>query len=197
MATLIGSEFQDSTATTADQRYPAIAVFADGSYVIAWQGDELDGSGIYTQCYGHDNQPVGSRFWVNTYITYEQVEPVIATFADGSFVIAWKGFKRQGSDLYAQRYNSNGQPSGHTIQVNTATICGHIEPVIVTFADHSFVISWISDKCDNCSDDGCRICDYGVYAQRYSSDGKRLGSEFRINTDNSTKRSKPAIARFE
>lgn len=50
---MVGSEFQVNTFTTNSQLYPAIAMDADGDFVVAWASDLQDGSdfGVFAQRY--------------------------------------------------------------------------------------------------------------------------------------------------
>ncbi|MCA9095791.1 MAG: VCBS repeat-containing protein, partial [Planctomycetaceae bacterium] len=174
----IGPETQVNTFTTNDQIFSAIAVDADGDYVVTWSSDGQDGDGfgIFAQRYSPSGTPQGSEFQVNTYTTSFQGEPTIGMDADGDFVIAWQSYGQDGSTdgIYAKRYNSSGSPQGSEFLVNSRTTGQQTSPSIGVDASGNFVISWTSFGQDGSN--------RGVYAQRYDSTGAPQGSEFLVNT---------------
>jgi hypothetical protein len=174
----IGSEFQVNTYTTLDQQYPSVAMDSNGNFVIAWDSDGQDGSmrGVYAQRYDSSGNPVGSEFQVNTYTTNKQAAPSVAMDSNGNFVITWysEGQDGDGDGVYAQRYDSSGNPVGSEFQVNTYTTLDQRNTSVAMDSNGNFVIAWDSDLQDGGDD--------GVYAQRYDSSGNPVGSEFQVNT---------------
>jgi len=120
--------------------------------------------------------PVGPEFRVNTYTTDAQTLPVVASFASGGFVAAWQSEGQDGSQLgvFAQRYDATGAPAGPEFPVNTYTTGHQAIPAVAADSAGNFVVTWWSTGQDGSSN--------GVFAQRYSSSGSPLGSEFRVNT---------------
>ena len=84
-----GSEFQVNSYTTGAQEYPAMAAWADGSFVVAWESFEQDGygDGVFGRRYDSTGQALGAEFQINTYTTYWQTSPAVAAGADGAFVL--------------------------------------------------------------------------------------------------------------
>ena len=64
-------------------------------------------------------------------------------------------------------------PSGLDVQVNTYTISSQVVPSVAALSDGGFVVTWTSLNQDG--------SDYGTYGQRYASNGKAIGDEFRLN----------------
>jgi len=190
-----GSEFRVNTETSFSQKAPSIAMDADGDFVITWQSrgqDDLvdvNGYGIYAQRYTADGSTVGSEFLVNTEASNAQFSPSIAIDADGDFVIAWASNGQDGGDsgIYAQRYSADGTTAGREFLVNTETDNNQTNPRIAMNAGGDFVITWESDSQD-------KGLTYGVYAQRYTADGIKAGSEFLVNTETADNQSRPSIA---
>ncbi len=58
--------------------------------------------------------------------------------------------------------------------VNTYTDNNQFAPSVTSLSDGGFVATWTSDVQDG--------SDYGIYGQRYNSDGTMSGAEFQINT---------------
>ncbi|MBL1199005.1 MAG: hypothetical protein FWK04_07950 [Nostoc sp. GBBB01] len=184
-----GSEFKVTT-TIKSQNNPAVAMDADGDFVISWQsvGQDGSGSGIYAQRYNSAGVAQGGEFQVNTYTTDEQINPTVAMDANGNFVISWQSFGQDGSDngIYAQRYNSAGQTQGSEFRVNTYTNGGQSNPTVAMDSSGNFIISWQSFGQDG--------SDNGIYARRYNSSGVAQGSEFKVNTYTTDNQLNPAIA---
>ncbi|MBS0351198.1 MAG: protein kinase, partial [Proteobacteria bacterium] len=174
-----GPQFQVNNYTKNWQCNSTVGAFSNNYFVIVWQSDGQDGDswGIYAQRYRPGNIRLGSEFPVNTYTKGPQINPSIGTFNNGGFVIAWQSDKQDGDTwgVYAQLYSVRGTKLGGEFQVNTHTKnCQH-NPSVGTFSDGSFVIAWSSYGQDG--DWG-----WGIYAQRYSDNGTRLGKEFQVST---------------
>jgi hypothetical protein len=118
-----GAEFPVNTYTTLRQAAPAVAMDADGNFIVAWQSQLQDGSnyGVYAQRYNSTGAAAGAEFLVNTYTTSAQFAPAVAMDVDGDFIVAWHSYTQDGSShgVYAQRYNATGDPQGGEFLVNT------------------------------------------------------------------------------
>ncbi len=67
-----------------------------------------------------------------------------------------------------------GDSLGPEFRVNTHTTGVQVGPSIVADDDGDFVIAWSSLGQDGSG--------YGIYAQRYATNGTPQGAEFRVNT---------------
>jgi hypothetical protein len=176
----IGTEFLVNTTTDGAQNQPAIASDADGDSVIVWSGNGPgDTYGIFAQRYAASGAPLGGEFRVNTSTPGDQHAPSVAMDADGDFVVTWGNYYYGGHgryfyDVYAQRYNAAGAPLGAEFRVNTDTNHSDDLPSVAIDADGDFVIAWESYGRDGSG--------YGISAQRYTAQGTRQGTEFRVNT---------------
>ncbi len=186
----LSTEFRVNTTTANSQQFPAIAMDADGDFVVAWDSAGQDGSqyGVYAQRFNSEGVAQGNEFRVNTYTASEQRLPATAMDDNGNFVIAWRSFDQDGSTIgvYAQRYDANGQTRGGEFRVNSTTIGQQASPSVDMDADGDFVITWQSYLQDGSH--------YGVYAQRYAASGTPLGGEFRVNTTTANSQNSPSIA---
>lgn len=91
----------------------------------------------------------------------EQSYPSIAMDHAGNFVIVWSDYRNGNSDIYFQRYNSNGSALGENIKVNDDIgISLQLFPSIAIDHNGNFVIVWYDERNGN-----------DVYFQRYNSDG--------------------------
>ena len=179
--TALGSEFQVNTHTTRNQRYSSVAMDAGGDFVVTWSsygqnGDSFNEYNVYAQRFGADGSKLGGEFQVNTHTNDDQWRSVVAMDADGDFVIAWtsRGQDSPGDNVYARRFDRDGNPLSGEFRVNTETSGSPDEPSIAMDADGDFVVAWASFDQDGSS--------HGVFAQRFDRMGAPLGSEFPVNT---------------
>jgi hypothetical protein len=135
--------------------------------------------------------PLGPEFRVNTYTTNDQRYPSVALAGgSGDFVVVWQSESQDGSSYgaFGQRFSASGAPLGAEFRANTFTPGnqGHAGPAVALDPSGNYVVTWSSYGQDG---DG-----FGVYAQRYSSAGVPLGSEFRVNTATSSHQALSSVA---
>jgi hypothetical protein len=195
-----GSEVRVNTFTTNKQVSPSVAMDSAGDFVISWDSYSQDGFnyGVYAQRYNADgSKPLlnGSEFRVNTFTSFTQNKSSVAMDSAGDFVISWNDTSRRdgyGYAIYAQRYNSDGSKpllNGSEFRVNTFTDQNQRDSSIAMDSSGDFVVTWMSY-----SQDGSR---YGIFAQRYNSDGSKPlgnGSEFLVNSITAGGQIKPTVA---
>jgi hypothetical protein len=159
-----GSEFQINTTISGDQLKPSISTLNDGSFVVVWESDGQDGSGlgIYGQRFDSSGVAQGSEFQVNTYTTNDQSEPSVTALTDGGFVVVWESNGQDGSGdgIYGQRYDAAGSAVGTEFQISTTTALEQSRPTVTALKDGSFIVSWDSD-----GQDGDMT---GVYTQKFT-----------------------------
>ena len=174
-----GNEFQVNTYTTGSQSNVSVATEADGDFIVAWESSaSQDGSGfsIVARRYSSSGAPFAGEFQVNTFTTGSQFSPSVATLASGDFVIAWRSPQDNSNyGVFARRFSSTGAPLANEFQVNTYTLFQQRFPRIAADDDGDFVIAWQTFP----NQDGSG---YGISAQRFSSAGAFLGTEFQVNT---------------
>ena len=106
----------------------------------------------------------------------------------GDFVVTWTSYLQDGNHdgVYARRYSRTGVALSDEFRVNTMTIGAQRSSDVSMDALGNFVVTWAGEE------DGAN--GWGVYAQRFSAAGVRLGSEFRVNTYRNGNQNDPAIA---
>jgi hypothetical protein len=166
----------------ASQSSPSVAIDNSGNFVVAWQDDRdgEDDNNIYAQRYSSDGTPLGDNFKVNDDNTQEpQYYPSIAASSSGAFVVTWQDNRGDDSDIYAQRFASDGTALGSNFLVNDDPAGENQDDAsIAADASGNFVIAW-EDRRDG---------DANIYAQRYAADGTAQGSNFRVDDDPGTDR---------
>ncbi len=186
----IGQEFQVNTYTHDYQITSAIAVLQDGGWVVVWQSNGQDGSGygIYGQRFGVDGSKIDQEFQVNTYTQDAQSEPAITALLDGSWVVVWYSFGQDGSGcgIYGQRFGVDGSKIDQEFQVNTYIQDSQLYPAIAGLSDGGWIVVWQSYNYNLATDRN--------YAQRFGTNGTRIGQEFPVNSYISGYQGPPAIS---
>src|SRR5204862_7336488 len=105
-----GAEFRVNTTTAADQSSPAVAMDADGDFIVVWQSvnQDGDGLGVYGQRFNAAGLPQDGEFRVNTGTVKDQSMPAVGIDADGNFTVVWQSNVQDYSDVYAQRFSAAG-----------------------------------------------------------------------------------------
>ena len=187
-----GSAFQVNTSTPVTVPNPSVAMDAAGDFVVTWQSynQSVVASDIYAQRYASNGAPLGSTFQVNTSTLVTIPNPSVAMDVAGDFVVTWQGYNQSvgTSDIYAQRYASNGTPLGSNFLVGASTSAVLNEPSVAMDATGDFVVAWDD------YDETPPSIHFAVYAERFSSNGASLGSAFRVGTSTSTNQYHPSVA---
>ena len=206
-----GAGLRVNTTIAGSQSNAAVAMDADGDFVVAWQSpQDLDGSlGICAQRYNSAGVADGGEFQVNITTDDDQSRPMVAMDDDGDFVIAWQSVTetyyhsysgQEGSyrDVFARRYDAAGASQGDEFLVNTTTDLDQSNPAVAMDPDGDFIVTWNSTTSQEYS------YYYGftnyedIFARRYSADGQSQDiEEFQVNTDAATSwdhQIKPTVA---
>ena len=118
--TTFGPEFLVNQTVVSDQSQSAVAMDADGDFVITWTSYGQDGvgtgygagsngvNGVFARRFS-GSAAVSDEFQVNTYAEGNQETPRVAMDADGDFVVTWDshGQDGDGSGIFAQRFARN------------------------------------------------------------------------------------------
>ncbi|MDN4052384.1 DUF4214 domain-containing protein [Massilia sp. YIM B02763] len=68
----------------------AVTALSDGGFLVAWQGDDGAGNGVYGRRFGADGNPVDlEEFSLNQLRAGEQTSPDVTALAGGGFAAAW------------------------------------------------------------------------------------------------------------
>lgn len=189
----VGSEFLVNTYTTNSQDRPAVAMQADGDFLVTWnsrspvmdpaQGQDGSFHGVFARLFASNGDALTSEFQVNTHTPDRQYNSRVCTGGGGEFVVTWDshqgGPAGQDGDtdgVFAQRFGSSGSVLGTEFQVNTYTTGsqGYRGLDVACGDDGSFVIAWNSSDQDGSY--------FGIFAQRFDSSGTAVGGEFQVNT---------------
>jgi hypothetical protein len=180
-----GTEFRVNTYVTSLQWTPSVTGLSNGGFVVVWAsyGEDSSGFGIYGQRYSAAGAKTGQEFRVNSFTMNDQggfqKAPRVA-LSNAGFVVTWSSSGQDGSldGVYGQRYSATGGRAGNNFRINTHIADSQNEPSIAGLKNGSFVVTWTSNNQEGTNDGTLS----GVYAQRFSSAGAKLGNEVRVNT---------------
>lgn len=184
----LGSDFQINTYTSHYQAAPVLEADSSGNFVVVWQSYRQDGSyyGVYGQRYNNSAVKAGSEFIVNTTTAYDEVSPSISRDSSGNFVVVWEGPDGFNSAIFGNRFNNVGVTQSGEFQIspNNANYKGN--PAVARTGNSEFVVAW-----EAFGQDGSN---YGIYGQRYRTNGNKNGNEFRLNTYTTGEQGVPSVA---
>jgi hypothetical protein len=189
-----GAEFQLNTHTTNHQYSAAVGMNAAGRFVVAWQSYAQDGfeAGVFARPFGRDGLPAGAELQANSYTTGIQSRASVGVDGAGGSVVAWRSAGVAGQDgdasgIFAQRLAAGGERLGSEFRVNSYTTGYQNRPDVARAPDGAFVVVWQSHDQEGPGSA------YGIYAQRYASDGSPRGAEFRVNTYTTGNQTRPSV----
>lgn len=194
-----GGAFQVNNYQTNNQLAPAVAMDADGNFVVVWAsfGQDGNGYGVFGQRFNALGGTEGGEFQVNVVTNGDQGaisgtrELDVAMRATGEFIVVWTTTAAEdgsGSGIIGQRFDANGSRADNTFLVNqNLTSQNQSRPSVGIADDGRFVVAWYTAFS---SDDLLG----GIRAQRYSTLQGKVGSEFRVNDFTSGTQIDPRVA---
>jgi hypothetical protein len=173
-----GPEFQVSAYTLKQQLSPSIAVEGDGDFVVAWDSVLQDGDslGVFARRFTDAGTALTDEFQVSTITQSGQRYSALISESDGDFVVIWMARYQDGSEygVFARRFDAAGIAMAAEFQVNAFTSSHQARAQAAVAADGNFVVVWESGLQDGSYS--------GIFAQRFSSSGSRIGPELQINS---------------
>jgi hypothetical protein len=113
-----GGEFQVNTYTSGSQYLPAVAMDADGNFVVAWTSDGQDGSvsGVFAQRYNAAGTAQGSEFQANPTSAGSQADRHLRSTLQRRGRAARTGVSRQHHDRASPIYPSGRDGRGRRLR---------------------------------------------------------------------------------
>lgn len=173
------STFRVNVAGSDDQENAAVSMLNDGGAIFVWQGGKQGFQHIYARIRSAAGLWTTGDLAVNTATNTYQVDPVVATLANGNAVVAWSSFNQaSGSsmrDVYFQVLTPAGAGVGIEMRANDTTAFNQRSAAIAPLSDGRFVLVWVSEqqRFENSVD---------LFGRIFNSDGAAAGGEFIINT---------------
>ena len=186
--TPLGGEFQVNSYTTGVQGYPSLGMDPSGNFVVVWQSNGQDGSGmgVFGQRFAAAGTPVGGEFQVNTSTLGYQTHPNVALDANGRFVVVWSSNIGYAVPVVGRRFDASGALGGEFL-VSDYTTGIQDSPTVSSDPVGNFVVSWSN----YIPGDGNQR---GVSGRVFDSSGNPVTAEFAVNTYTTSFQGHPSVA---
>ena len=183
LSTTATTTIRQETSGDLDHSQRAVAMAADGSYVVVWSSDGQDASGwgVYAQRFDSLGNPLTGEILVNETETANERWARVASDGDGNFVVTWTTDFGPSEGVYARRFDSSGTALGGEFNVNTTAFGNQQDSSVATDAAGNFIIVWEGTGTGDAD---------GVFYRRFNADGTpRDAFERRANlSDNGIER---------
>ena len=137
---------------------------AFGEFVVMWQSSDQDGDGwrIFGQRYDEEAAPVGEEFRINSHTDSDQTGHKVVALPGGDIVVVWESEEQDGdgTGLYGEQFERNGNAVGEEFLINTHTDNNQHDAEIAVLEDGRLVVTWTSEEQDG--------AEHGVYGQIFA-----------------------------
>ena len=179
-------------ARLGDQIKPAVAMTEAGGYVV-WQDNSISklGSRIRVQRIAPDGSTQGGAVTVSSAwkskATRDQENCDVAALLNGAgAAVVWQGGKVGFQQVYLRLLGANGSPIKKSdIRVSKQTKRSQSDPRIATLTDGTLLVVWTSYGQDGSM--------FGVFGQKFTPAGAKIGTEFQINEFAANNQRSPAV----
>jgi len=141
----LGGELYPGTRAANAWSEGAVAMDADGDFVVTWTGNDKGTSyGVFARVYDRNGVAKGNPFLVNTVIAGNQVGSSVAMDDAGNFVVTWasSGQVAGGTSYWGRRFNAAGQALGGEFRLNSDLTTRAFKTEVAMDADGDFVFCW-------------------------------------------------------
>lgn len=174
-----------NTTDNGDETNPAVGAYdVEGSFVVAWEGTDSNGSGIFAQFYNKNGMKVGNEKIVNVKLTGHQTDPQVKVLANGDGMLAWRGGD---AHVWARKYDANGEALTDSEELVHNQSVDHEQsaPSADTVADSGYVVTW-----ENSDAQG----DIDIVARLFDTSGAAVSDEVAVNTTSAGWQNAPDLA---
>ena len=170
------------------QQHPSVALHREGG-LVAWQNATVDSGGerVVVQALGADYRGVGVPQVVSQNITGQNdLNPAVAALPEGRSVVVWESGPRSSQDIFIRFLDAQGQFQTDIQPVNSFQAGVQSDAAVSALANGNVLVVWASDGQDGSGE--------GIYGQRFSQTGSKVGTEFRVSQTTNQNQSRPAVA---
>lgn len=119
------AQFQVNTTTAGNQQEPAVAMDANGNFVVSWSSWDAT-NGVYqvlARRFASDGTAQSGEFSVSGSATEAHDHSHVAMTGEGSFIVSYSSYGVDGDyhGVYLQAYDNSGNANGTDTIVNTNT----------------------------------------------------------------------------
>ena len=178
--------FKVNAPNASAQQNPAVAIAADGSFVVVWESLNQEaaaangsGWGIFAQRYGADGKPVGTEFQVNPDSAApsspgsanDQRKPSVAIDpTTGNFVVTWTsddgGGTLKDKEVYFRQFQANGTALGGQVKAAQVITENQQYSTVAMLPGGGFAIAWTGAAGEPAGGTGS-----GIFLRRFTAAG--------------------------
>lgn len=191
-----GAAFRVHSTLSGSQRRPVVAMAANGSFIVAWDGaGPGDAQGVWMRRFNAAGSPLGAEQLVNTTIAGDQLQPALAMTPQGAFVIVWEGaVPDDATGVAFRRFTATAFPRDPVDRVPYAapqpTCSTRGSPAAALAASDVLAIAWESYACDQAT----FAETFSITVQRYAASGAAQEPITLASADDGALVGEPAIA---
>jgi len=177
-----GSEAKVNTGDNGGETHPSVGVF-DINYVVAWEGVDPAGRGIYARFFNQYSMPVTGEKMVNVKTAGNQTLPFVESLSTEQAVIAWRGGS---GSVWARKYDSKGEAVTDSEEVvqNSDADLEQKSPAAARQGDTGYVVVW---------DTNTLASEQDIRARRFLVNGEDPEDEFTVNQTTAGGQQNPAV----
>jgi hypothetical protein len=140
----IGANFLISDSTVSFQNlHPDVGMDKDGNFVVAWFGT----GNILVQRFTADGSKIGLIIKaVNPEKPGRYISSFLAVKSSGEFLVVWEDFRNGNPDIYAQRFDGEGNPLGGNFRVNSDEGNYIQMSPVVAADDKNYYFAWVDNR---------------------------------------------------
>ncbi len=171
---LYGTSLLNDDEMGANQNLPRIAKRPDAGFVVVWEDWRRGNSDIFMRRFDQNAQPLGDDYMVNDGLgRIYHGSPDVACDLSGNFVVVWEDARENFLEIYAQLFDSSGNPNGGNFKVNCTGLSNNTTPCCDMSQEGNLVVVWSSIE-ENTKNINGRL---------FSSEGEPSDTCFKINDD--------------
>ncbi len=183
----VGDEFPVNQTVVGNQQDASVAMAADGSFLVVWEGATDTGVGIFGRWFDASGDPSGDEFLINTSPSGTQSDPRVALDGAGRAAVVWTGRDGSGFGVFGRAFDADKVPFSDEFVVNTTTNEGQGAPAVAGSSMGGFFAVWESYGQDDFDSNA-------VIGRRVATTGQPAGGEFVVNTVTDGDQSEPSVA---
>lgn len=185
-----GDQFQANEGpptVSAFEYQEAVTGLADGGFLVAWTGPELQG-----RTFDADGTPRGGQFQINTDLVGGEFKTDLALGDNGNVLAVWEdaeiggnGREIRGRVFVPDQSTAGISPLGDDFRINSLIVDDQFEPAVANFGEEGFLVAWTSNNSVGAD------ADRGIQGRVVSADGTFGRNQAQLNQFLSTPESTP------
>ncbi len=194
-----GGEYPIIGSLGGDQMSAEAALNAYGGYLV-WQDNATDGDGTGISARRINRTLSGSlgSFRINELGSGDQLFPQVAPLNNGGAVFVWQSTVSSKTRVFARFLKPDGTFETGDIAVSGSAGGDQTNPSVASLQDGSVIVVWSSLNQER-SASGQPVLGgmAGVFGQRFSAVGEKIGAEFQVNSTTPLNQRNPSVVALE